>query len=1361
MLKFDLKNFDILGPLTCSEVDDVEQWFAVATELVHLAVDVSPILVAAALKKKLDGRAINLCSNIPLDKNYLVNLRKIVYSTTERLYWSAFLLSFKFDGGDLAGYATTMKRLSFRVNDKEDEDMVVLKILNGVDQVTRDKILLMKYDSFGSLMESISRISAFKVMSVSTVADGNALLFNNNNNNNNNNRNNENRDNNTRSSIKCFRCGNQGHVRYDCHARRHANGKLLFVEEEKKDVNYALVSRIDDDLKVTCDVRVDGEMLRGVVDTGANVCLMKKMKDGIKTEKGVLHLNTAKGVMKLSNFKEVEFFIDGRLFRHKFWVCPDLPVDVLLGMDFLNGKIIIDLVDKCVRFRESEVKGKRIPEVGNIRDMTELRDFILENQAKISKGEVMRKINDSNLNEVDLNEEMKLVLKNIENNDLREVVKYWMKKWIKREEENKGRWVGSVLPEHKINYDGPYVNIKPQRIRDRPRLEFISKKVEEYLGKGIMIKEPLNNPSRFNSTIICAPKTDSKDKLRFAVNYAPINKYINPPRHPIPLLETIAHRCKGGYLSKFDIQDGYYNIKLTKDSYQYTAVQTDTGRYWLTCLQPGLVGGAEAFQYRIEELMNMEPSMLHKNVDPYQDDLLCWSEDVDDHIVIVWKLMERLFAARIKPNWGKSVCAKRELEWCGRMISENGFKSMTKKAQAIIDIKSPASYEEMKSFYHMALWHAQFIPKYGDILWPLVDCMRKSKNGRMRFKEVWNEKCERSVQRIKESIVKAAELHRDGEGDYHIYTDSSEHQAGGHLIRRWNNKTYLMGYYSHVYNEREDKYSIPQKELLAMFLCCKHWKYLISGRNLIIHTDAKSWEGLKLVNPTGMIAGWLMSILEVCPKVVAIPGVENVVADALSRLKIINNALVSVVSNEEGKKIFDSLHGGKIGGHFGIENTIIEIKKRGEWPDMNVDIKKWYVECEFCQRYKKKQNTLTNNEMIPISSSSPWETIGLDVVSYTLPSGVKKEFALFVCYFSKEVKASNLHSSTAEVIIDKLIKEVEWVERCPKMIVTDDGSQFKSDLFKSYCLERNIEHRSSLPYRHQANGQVERMVQSFKEILTSKVVEHNMKWKDALKATSSAMNNYLPSKSTGYTPHELSRGYEYKSHINNIVKGRKIANKKLEVSKSLQKKYYDKKVSNREFEEGDWVMLENINKKTSSDPLRVGPFQVIKILENSNYLVYNHIRNLYLPYNISIMSKFNAVSEPNSNLSDNINAKNINTNTNVNNVSMNNSNTNNNTNNSKNSSIIVKSPVKAISKEAELKSPTKNITSPFKTREKERNNDIVGKRVSVYWKDYNNWYEGEVVKKEGGKYEVRYDDDKEKGLDPIIEDLDKEEWKLV
>ncbi len=153
-----------------------------------------------------------------------------------------------------------------------------------------------------------------------------------------------------------------------------------------------------------------------------------------------------------------------------------------------------------------------------------MRDFILASQTKMSKIEVMKTVGESRLEDVELNDELKLILKNVDCDDLREVIKFWMKMWVKREVQSGGRWIGSVLPEHKINFDGPYVNIKPQRIRDRPRLDFISKKVEEYLRKGIMIKEPLNNPSRFNSTIICAPKSDSKDKLRFAVNYAPINK---------------------------------------------------------------------------------------------------------------------------------------------------------------------------------------------------------------------------------------------------------------------------------------------------------------------------------------------------------------------------------------------------------------------------------------------------------------------------------------------------------------------------------------------------------------------------------------------------------------------------------------------------------------------------------------------------------------------------------------------------------------------------------------------------------------------------------------------------------------------
>ena len=41
------------------------------------------------------------------------------------------------------------------------------------------------------------------------------------------------------------------------------------------------------------------------------------------------------------------------------------------------------------------------------------------------------------------------------------------------------------------------------------------------------------------------------------------------------------------------------------------------------------------------------------------------------------------------------------------------------------------------------------------------------------------------------------------------------------------------------------------------------------------------------------------------------------------------------------------------------------------------------------------------------------------------------------------------------------------------------------------------------------------------------------------------------------------------------------------------------------------------------------------------------------------------------------------------------------------------------------------------------------------------YYKGEVVGKEGDEYLILYDDEKEKGrLEPILEDLEKEEWKI-
>ena len=96
----------------------------------------------------------------------------------------------------------------------------------------------------------------------------------------------------------------------------------------------------------------------------------------------------------------------------------------------------------------------------------------------------------------------------------------------------------------------------------------------------------------------------------------------------------------------------------------------------------------------------------------------------------------------------------------GKLLTPNGIKPLTKKANVLSHIEEPKSFKEVKSFFHMCLWHSQFVPKFGEVMWPLSALLcEHSINPKTDFNNLWTDSCVSAFCKVKQLIADVVELH--------------------------------------------------------------------------------------------------------------------------------------------------------------------------------------------------------------------------------------------------------------------------------------------------------------------------------------------------------------------------------------------------------------------------------------------------------------------------------------------------------------------------------------------------------------------------------------------------------------------------
>ena len=97
-------------------------------------------------------------------------------------------------------------------------------------------------------------------------------------------------------------------------------------------------------------------------------------------------------------------------------------------------------------------------------------------------------------------------------------------------------------------------------------------------------------------------------------------------------------------------------------------------------------------------------------------------------------------------------------------------------------------------------------------------------------------------------------------------------------------------------------------------------------------------------------------------------------------------------------------------------------------------------------------------------------------------------------YVTKWVEAKALLFANEKSIVSFIFEDIFTCFGVLGEIVTDQGSQFTSNMMERLMEEYKIKHRKSTPYHPQANGQVESTNKVIEGILTKTVHLHRRDW---------------------------------------------------------------------------------------------------------------------------------------------------------------------------------------------------------------------------------------------------------------------------
>ncbi|GJZ45994.1 putative nucleotidyltransferase, ribonuclease H [Tanacetum coccineum] len=433
---------------------------------------------------------------------------------------------------------------------------------------------------------------------------------------------------------------------------------------------------------------------------------------------------------------------------------------------------------------------------------------------------------------------------------------------------------------------------KPLLGKRRIFLEVVKKEIMKLMDTGIIY---LITDNPWVSPIHCVQKkcgiivlTNENDELvptrivtgwRVCIDYHKLNEATAKDHFPLPFMDQMLERLAGNkYFYFLDGFSRYFWIPIDPNDQEKTTFTCPFGTYAYRRMPFGLCNAPVTFQRCMLAIFH---DMIEESIEVFMGDFSVFRNSFDTCLNNLDKMLQRCKVAHLVLNWEKCHFMVKEGIVLGHKVSSAGLEVDKAKIDVISKLPPPTNIKGIRSFLGHASFYRYFIKDFSKIARPLTKLLEKD----TPFE--FDDECQKDFESLKEKLTCAPVIVSPNWNlPFELICDASDFAVGAVLGQKDGKNFHPIYFASKTLNPAQQKYTVTEKELMAVvFAFDKFRSYLILSKT-IVHTDHSALRYLfKKQDAKPRLIRWILLLQEFDIEIKDRKGTENVVADHLSRIE--------------------------------------------------------------------------------------------------------------------------------------------------------------------------------------------------------------------------------------------------------------------------------------------------------------------------------------------------------------------------------------------------------------------------------------------------------------------------------------------